>query len=109
MIRRFALTVLIAFGATTAQAEIDIQEFNTPGGIDVWMVEEPSIPFTALEIRVRGGASLDLPGKRGATNLMMALIEEGAGDLDSQAFQTMRERLAASFSFRAYDLSLIHI
>ena len=101
--RRFVFSLFVALGATTAHAAVDIQEFTTPAGIDVWMVEENSIPFTALEIRIRGGASLDLPGKRGATNLMMALIEEGAGDLDAQAFQTRREALAASFGFRAFD------
>jgi zinc protease len=67
------------------------------------MVEEHSIPFATLDIRIRGGASLDAPGKRGATNLMMALIEEGAGDMDAQSFQAKRESLAASYSFRAYD------
>ena len=37
---------------------------------------------------------------------MMALIEEGAGDMDARAFQAKREALAASFSFRAYDDTL---
>lgn len=92
--------------ALPAWAEIDIQEVTSPGGISAWVVEEPAIPFTALEIRFRGGASLDLPGKRGATYLMTALLEEGAGDLDAQAFQTARENLAASFRFRVFDDSL---
>ncbi len=100
---RFALTLWVAFTASAAIAAVDIKEVTSPGGIDAWLVEEPSIPFTALEIRIRGGASLDEPGKRGATNLMMALIEEGAGDMDAQAFQTRREELAASFRFRAGD------
>ena len=89
--------------AASAQAEIAINQVTSDGGINAWVVEEPGIPFVALEIRFRGGASLDLPGKRGATNLMAALLEEGAGDLDAQAFQTELERLAARFSFRATD------
>jgi len=101
--RRLFLSICLAFGATAATAGVEIQEFTSPAGIDVWMVEEHSIPFTAIDIRVRGGASLDAPGKRGAVNLMMALIEEGAGDMDAQAFQTAREGLAASYGFRAYD------
>ncbi len=101
--RRLFLSICLAFGATTATAGVEIQEFTSAGGIDVWMVEEHSIPFTAIDIRVRGGASLDAPGKRGAVNLMMALIEEGAGDMDAQAFQTAREGLAASYGFRAFD------
>ncbi|MDP5360356.1 MAG: insulinase family protein, partial [Paracoccaceae bacterium] len=70
------------------------------------VVEEPAIPFIALEIRFRGSSSLDLPGKRGATNLMAALLEEGSGDMNAQEFQTALEALAASFSFRALDDTL---
>lgn len=91
-------TLLIAF-ALPAQAEIDIQTVTSPGGITAWLVTEPDIPFTALEIRFRGGTSLDAPGKRGAVNLMTALIEEGTGDLDSVGFARARDSLAASYSF----------
>ena len=94
----FCLTV-----AASAVSAIEIKEVTSAGGINAWVVEEPSIPFTALEIRMRGGASLDLPGKRGATNLMMALIEEGSGEMDARAFQTKLDALAASLSFRASD------
>lgn len=102
MIRLLA-TVTALVWASVATAAVDIQEVTSDGGISAWLVEESSIPFVALEIRVRGGASLDAPDKRGATNLMMALIEEGAADMDAQAFQTRREELAASFRFRAGD------
>ncbi|MBQ2261679.1 MAG: insulinase family protein [Loktanella sp.] len=100
---RILTALWFALLAGTAQAEIDIQEITSSGGINAWVVEEPSIPFVALEIRFRGGASLDAPGKRGAVNLMAALLEEGAGDMDAQAFQTAREALAARYSFRASD------
>ncbi|MEM1236260.1 MAG: pitrilysin family protein [Pseudomonadota bacterium] len=91
---------------TPAWAEVNIQEITSPGGIKAWLVEEPSIPFTALEIRFRGGTSLDAPGKRGATNLMMALLEEGAADMDARAFAEARETLAARFTFDSFDDSV---
>ncbi len=94
------LALILWSGAASA---IEIKELTSDGGINVWVVEEPAIPFVALEIRIRGGTSLDAPEKRGATNLMMALIEEGSGDMSAQEFQTKRESLAASFSFAAYD------
>ncbi|WP_413853415.1 M16 family metallopeptidase, partial [Albidovulum sp.] len=93
---------LSLFGALPAGA-VEIREVTSPGGIHAWLVEEHSIPFTALEFRFEGGTSLDAPGKRGATLLMMALLEEGSGALDSQGFAEARERLAASFEFDAYD------
>jgi zinc protease len=85
--------------ALPARAAVDIQTVTSPGGITAWLVQEPGIPFTALEIRFRGGSALDPAGKEGAVNLMTALIEEGTGDLDSQGFAAARDALAASFSF----------
>ena len=92
----FILTIIAVL---PARAEVNIQEVTSPGGITAWLVEEPSIPFMALEIRFRGGASLDAPGKRGATNLMTALLEEGAGDLDARAFSRATDALATTFGF----------
>ncbi len=103
---RIVFAVFLAHAASIVQAEIDIKEVTSPGGINAWVVEEPSIPFIGLEIRFRGSASLDLPGKRGATNLMAGLLEEGSGDMTAQEFQTAREALAARFSYRAYDDTL---
>ena len=92
------MAVVFAFPAL---AEIRIQEVTSPGGIKAWLVEEHGIPFTALEVRFLGGTSLDRPGKRGEVNLMTALIEEGAGDLDSQGFAAARDGLAAELHFRS--------
>lgn len=91
--------ILTLVTSLPARAEVDIQEVTSPGGLTAWLVEEPSIPFAALEIRFRGGASLDDPNKRGAINLMTGLLEEGAADMDARAFAQAQEALATSFSF----------
>jgi len=106
MIRRILTATILALGVTPAWAEVSIQEVTSPGGITAWLVEERSIPFTALEIRFRGGASLDQPDARGAVHLMMGLLEEGAGDMDARAFTEAEEALAARFSWDAYDDSV---
>ena len=103
MMMRFVVTAAAIVWAGIAQAAIDIKTVTSPGGIEAWVVEEPSIPFVALEIRIRGGASLDEPGKRGAINLMTALLEEGSGEMDAQTFQARLESLAATLRFRVYD------
>lgn len=97
-----ALTTLTFLAALPARAEVNIQSVTSPGGITAWLVEEHSIPFVALEIRFRGGASLDPADKRGVTNLMTGLLEEGAADMDARAFSRAQEELATSFDF---DLS----
>ncbi len=96
-----ALVAALVTLALPAQAEMRIQQVTSPGGITAWLVEDHNIPFTALEIQFRGGTSLDRPEKRGAVNLMTALIEEGSGDLDSQGFAEARDALAADFTFDA--------
>lgn len=100
---RFAIAFVALFAALPVRAEVEIKELTTPGGINTWLVEDHSIPFVALELRFRGGAALDLPGKRGATNLMMALLEEGSAELDSRGFARAVEGLAASFSYDTGD------
>lgn len=100
LIAPFAAALLMA---TPLRAEIDIKEVESPGGVNAWLVEEHSIPFVSLELRFKGGASLDLPGKRGASNLMVALLEEGAADMDARAFAERAEALAASFDFDVGD------
>jgi len=102
MIRALLAVCLAVLMALPAGA-VEIKEVTSPGGIRAWLVEEHSIPFTAIELRFEGGTSLDAPGKRGATLLTMALLEEGSGDLDSQGFAEARERLAARFEFDAFD------
>ena len=97
MTRILTALVLIVL-ALPARAEIAIQEVTSPGGITAWLVEDHSIPFTALELRFRGGTSLDPEGARGAVYLMSALLEEGAGDLDARAYARRLESLAATFT-----------
>ena len=99
--RLFYALALTLIAALPARAEVDIQSVTSPGGITAWLVEEPSIPFVALEIRFRGGASLDDPEKRGAINLMTGLLEEGAGEMDARDFSRAQEELATSLGFDA--------
>lgn len=85
--------------ACPAGAAVDIQEVTTEAGFEAWLVEENSVPFVSLELRFEGGAVLDPEGKAGVTNLMVGLLEEGAGDLDARGFAAAQESLAASFSY----------
>ncbi|WP_300547648.1 pitrilysin family protein [Roseovarius sp.] len=100
---RLALAFVMLCAALPARAGVEVQEITTPGGLEAWLVEDHSIPFAALELRFRGGASLDAPDKRGAVNLMVGLLEEGAGDMDAQGFARATESLAANFSYGVSD------
>ncbi|OBY25773.1 M16 family metallopeptidase [Leisingera sp. JC1] len=101
MLKYMAGALVACFMALPAWAEIEIQEVVSPGGITAWLVEDHSIPFSALELRFRGGTSLDAPGKRGGVYLMTGLLEEGSGDLRAQDYARALESLAADFSYDA--------
>lgn len=105
MIRALVTFVLVALAGLPASA-IEIQQITSPGGIRAWLVEDHSIPFTALSLMFKGGASLDAPGKRGEINLMSALLEEGAGQMDSVQYAEAVEGLGASNRFEASDDAL---
>ena len=72
--RLFYAIVLTVLAALPARAEVDIQEVTSPGGITAWLVEEHSIPFVALDVRFRGGASLDAPETVSYTHLPLPTI-----------------------------------
>ncbi len=103
---RFLAPLIALVIALPAWAEIKIQEVTSPGGIRAWLVEDHSIPFSALELRFRGGTSLDDPDTRGAVYLMSGLLEEGAGDMDARSYARALESLAASFGYDASDDSV---
>ncbi len=98
MKRLIALFMIVAF---PLRAEVDITPVDTETGLHAWLVEERSIPFVSLELIFAGGAALDSDATAGAVNLMAALLSEGAGELDAQAFATRSEELAARLSFSA--------
>ena len=78
---------------------IEVQRVISPGGIEAWLVEDHSNPIISLDLSFRGGAALDPAGKEGLAKLVSSLIDEGAGELDSQAFQGRLSDLSISLSF----------
>ena len=99
--RRFLLCVVALLAFTGPAAAIDIKQVKSPAGITAWLVEDHTNPIITLSFAWRGGAALDPAGKEGLANLVASSLDEGAGDLDSQAFQGKVEDLAAQISFRA--------
>jgi zinc protease len=94
-----ALGVLATSPAATAATKVE--RVVSPGGIEAYLVSEPSIPFLAMSIHFAGGSALDPGGKEGLAYMLSGLLDEGAGPLDSQAFRTELEDLAIHLSFDA--------
>lgn len=91
---------LIASPTLTRSANaMNIQTIKSPGGITAWLVEEHSVPLIALRFGFDGGNSQDPVGKDGLANFITAMMDEGAGDLDSAAYQERMEDIAMRMSY----------
>lgn len=93
--------VVMIFAAILPARAIDIKEIKSPGGITAWLVEDHTNPLIAMQFSFSGGAANDPAGKEGTANFITAMMDEGAGDLDSAAFQAKRDELAMKMSFDA--------
>ena len=91
------LAALALMLALPAQA-ITIQEVKS-AGVTAWLVEDHSLPIVSLAYLFRGGGALDPADKVGLATITTDLLDEGAGDLDSEAFHRQVEDLAISLSF----------
>ncbi len=80
---------------------IEVQQVTSPGGITAWLVEDHSNPILSLDLAFVGGAVLDPEGQEGLAHLVSGLIDEGAGELDSQSFQATLRNLSIRLSFNA--------
>ena len=100
---RIVAGLIIGFTATAlpAQAAVDIQRVVSPGGVEAWLVEDHTTPLISISLAFHGGAALDPKGKEGLADLASTLLDEGAGDLDSEAFQQRLADLAIDFDFEA--------
>jgi zinc protease len=78
-----------------------IERIVSPGGITAWLVDEPSVPLIALDFAFKGGTTQDPPGKPGVAMLATALLDEGAGDIDSKSFHEEVEAKAIEVGFTA--------
>jgi zinc protease len=95
-----AMLLCLAAPVLTAKAHaMKIQQIKSPGGIDAWLVQEHAVPLIALRFVFEGGSSQNPTGKEGLANFLSAMMDEGAGDLDSHKFQERMEELAFRMSF----------
>ncbi len=76
-----------------------VQHVTSPGGIAAWLVEDYAVPLVAMEFSFAGGAAQDPAGKAGAGALLGGLLDEGAGDLDAEAFHRALDDHAIRMSF----------
>jgi zinc protease len=105
-IRIPALRTIAALGfawltLAPAQAATNIERVVSPGGIEAWLVREPAVPLIAMDFAFTGGANQDPAIKPGVGYMTSALLDDGAGELDSKAFHQRLEENAVELRFSA--------
>ena len=75
------------------------EQVVSPGGIKAWFVPDHTNPILSFKFAFKGGSALDPEGKEGLSNIVSGLLDEGAGEIDSKAFQQTLEDLAISLRF----------
>ena len=94
----FSLILSFGLGVSLANA-LNIENLTSKKGITGWLVEDNTVPVVSIQFSIGGGTTQDPEGKEGLANLMTGLFDEGAGDLDSQAFQSRLDELGAEMAF----------
>lgn len=82
-------------------AALEIQNVANDSGIELWLVEDHANPIVSVAFGVKGGSGYDPAGKEGLAELASGLFDEGAGDLDSAAFQKQLNEHGIDFRFSA--------
>ncbi len=94
------VAAVVLFFAIPAHA-VSIDRVESPGGIQAWLVQDHTNPIISMRFAFRGGAALDPANRVGLANFAASTLDEGAGDLDSKAFQGTLEDLVITLRFNA--------
>lgn len=86
---------------TQSQKNTRVRAITTPRGIEIWHVEDYTVPVVSLRFALEGGTTQDEPDKTGLTYLMAGLMDEGAGEYDAETFHEKLEERAIELSFDA--------
>ena len=93
---------LLGIGPLSVVARaVEIERVVSPLGIEAWLVEDETVPLVAMSFVFVGGAAQDPAERPGVANMLSGLLDEGAADLDSKAFQAALDEFSIDLSFDA--------
>jgi zinc protease len=96
------LTTVFAFVIIAVRVHaFDVDAFVTPKGIEVWHVEERTVPLISMTYAFETGSLTDPEGKEGTAYLLSGLLEEGAGNLSGEVFREKRDDNSVRLGFQA--------
>jgi zinc protease len=99
---KIAFAALILFVAAPAQAAIlNIQQVTSPSGMKAWLVEDHSVPVVSIRFQFKNAGAINDPkDKQGLSQILSNTLDEGAGEMDSKAFQGALNDHSIALSFQ---------
>ena len=97
----FVVFAVLFLAAAIPAHAVEVERVVSSKGIEAWLIRDHSNPVTTLKLSFRGGAALDPENKSGLANFVASTLDEGAGDLDSRAFQRALDEKSISLRFSA--------
>lgn len=93
-IRPLLLALLISVAIPAGANAITVRAVQSPSGVETWLSEEHSVPMIAVNIAFPAGSAYDPTDKPGLATFVSSLMDEGAGDLQAEAFKQALEARA---------------
>ncbi len=87
MMRRLAFLFALLLVPVPAEAA-KVKTVAALANVPVWLSEDHTLPVIALSLSFPAGSSFDPSGKSGMSALAAYLLDEGAGDMNADAFQS---------------------
>ena len=78
---------------------VNVEVVVTPRGLKLWLVRVLRVPLVALEFAIAGARRRTRRARRALETLVSGLLDEGAGELDLQAFHRALDEKAVEMSF----------
>lgn len=104
-----AAFALVAFVPQFANA-VDVKVVPAAKGEEVWFVEDHTVPIVAMSAAIPAGSAYDPQGKDGLSAMAAALLDEGAGKMNSDAYHTALDDKAIQLSVSpSRDYAVIRI
>ena len=91
----------VAMNDAKAAGGVEIQELKSEKGLKVLLVEDYTVPLVAMAFSFKGGTTQDEKGFEGTAQMLTTMLDEGAGELDSQELQRKLDDVGVRYRFSA--------
>lgn len=105
-VRRWCGGVLLGAGLLAATlvpalAGTPVSKVKSPGGLEAWLIESHEVGLISMQVGFEGGALAEPKDKYGVARMVAWMFNEGADDMDTDTFSSVRQRIGVNISASA--------